>query len=214
MFGEIRTMINEKGDTFFVGKDVAEALGYSNPLKAIRDHVDADDKGMNDSFTPGGTQQVVVINESGLYSLILSSQLPQAKAFKHWVTAEVLPQIRQTGRYETTPRQLQELGEQAEYCQQVLQSIDCVTTTQVAKEMGMTAPELYRWLIAMQVIYWQSGEYMLYADYARMNLAKTRTHGRRNSMGIWHRERYLVWTEAGRKFLHDIFQQRRKEMEA
>ncbi|MBR4129499.1 MAG: phage antirepressor KilAC domain-containing protein, partial [Bacteroidaceae bacterium] len=62
-----------------------------------------------------------------------------------------------------------------------------------------------RWLIGMQVLYWQSGEYMLYADYARMALAKTRTHGRRDRMGVWHTERYLVWTEEGRKFLHEIF---------
>ena len=85
MFGEIRTMTNEKGEVFFVGKDVAQALGYNNPLKAIRDHVDEDDKGVNVSFTPGGKQKTTIINESGLYALILSSKLPQAKAFKHWV---------------------------------------------------------------------------------------------------------------------------------
>ena len=85
MFDEIRTMTNEKGEVFFVGKDVAQALGYNNPLKAIRDHVDEDDKGVNVSFTPGGKQKTTIINESGLYALILSSKLPQAKAFKHWV---------------------------------------------------------------------------------------------------------------------------------
>ena len=71
-------MTNEKGETFFVGKDVAEALGYANTLKAIRDHVDDEDKGVNEMFTPGGNQKVVIINESGLYSLVLSSKLPQA----------------------------------------------------------------------------------------------------------------------------------------
>ena len=99
VFGEIRTMTNEKGETFFVGKDVATALGYTNTLKAIRDHVDSEDKGVNEMVTPGGTQKVIFINESGLYSLILSSKLPQAKAFKRWVTCEILPQIRQTGGY-------------------------------------------------------------------------------------------------------------------
>ena len=203
-FGEIRTMTNEKGETFFVGKDVAMALGYSNPLKALRVHVDDEDKGVTEMGTPGGTQKITFINESGLYSLILSSKLPQARAFKRWVTSEVLPAIRRTGRYELLPQEVRLLGEQADYCQRVLQSVDCLTTTQIAKEMGMTGPDLYHWLIALGVIYWQSGQYMLYADYARMGLAKSRTRGRRNSMGVWHTSRYLVWTEEGRKFIHDV----------
>lgn len=84
---------------YFVGKDVAEVLGYSNPQKAIRDHVDDEDKGVNEMDTPGGKQNIAVINESGLYSLILSSKLPKAKEFKHWVTSEVLPSIRKHGMY-------------------------------------------------------------------------------------------------------------------
>ena len=205
VFGEIRTMTNEKGETFFVGKDVAKALGYSKPQNALRTHVDKEDKSTAPIQGTAYETRVIIINESGLYSLILSSQLEQAKAFKRWVTSEVLPQIRKTGRYELLPAEIKLLGEQAEYCQEVLRSVDCLTTTQIAKEMGMTGPELYRWLIGMQVLYWQSGEYMLYADYARMALAKTRTHGRRDRMGVWHTERYLVWTEEGRKFLHEIF---------
>ena len=198
-------MTNEKGETFFVGKDVAKALGYSKPQNALRTHVDKEDKSTAPIQGTAYETRVIIINESGLYSLILSSQLEQAKAFKRWVTSEVLPQIRKTGRYELLPAEIKLLGEQAEYCQEVLRSVDCLTTTQIAKEMGMTGPELYRWLIGMQVLYWQSGEYMLYADYARMALAKTRTHGRRDRMGVWHTERYLVWTEEGRKFLHEIF---------
>lgn len=98
-FGAIRTaQIN--GDVYFVGKDVAEILGYTNPQKAIRDHVDDDDKTVNDSFRVNGTA-VVLINESGLYSLILSSKLPKAKEFKHWVTGEILPTIRKHGAYMT-----------------------------------------------------------------------------------------------------------------
>ena len=205
VFGEIRTMTNEKGETFFVGKDVAKALGYSNTRDALNKHVDEEDKGTVAIRDTAYETRAVFINESGLYSLILSSQLEQAKAFKRWVTSEVLPAIRKTGRYELLPAEIKLLGEQAEYCQEVLRSVDCLTTTQIAKEMGMTGPELYRWLIGMQVLYWQSGEYMLYADYARMALAKTRTHGRRDRMGVWHTERYLVWTEEGRKFLHEIF---------
>ena len=96
-FGEIRTiMIND--EPYFVGKDVAEILGYTNPQKAIRDHIDEEDKTLNESFTVNGTKGVL-INESGLYSLILSSKLPNAKKFKHWITSEVLPTIRKTGGY-------------------------------------------------------------------------------------------------------------------
>ncbi len=204
-FGEIRTMTNEKGETFFVGKDVAMALGYSQPDKAVIRHTDEDDR-MKCTVTDnlGREQKMYIINESGLYSLILSSKLEQAKAFKRWVTSEVLPQIRKTGRYELGPKGLQLLATKADYCDEVLMSVSCHTMTQVAKELSMTAPELYRWLIALGVLYWQSGEYMLYADFARMSLSKTRTRSRRNRMGTWHTQRYIVWTEKGRKFLHDL----------
>lgn len=96
-FGSIRTVEINK-EPFLVGKDVAEILGYSNPQKAIRDHVDEEDKTLNESFTVNGTM-AVLINESGLYSLVLSSKLPTAKRFKRWVTSEVLPAIRKTGGY-------------------------------------------------------------------------------------------------------------------
>ena len=99
-FGEIRTMVDKKGEPWFVGKDVAKMLGYKKSRNALMAHVDADDK--KDALIQGplgGPQNMTIINESGLYSLILASKLPQAKAFKHWVTAEVLPQIRQTGGY-------------------------------------------------------------------------------------------------------------------
>ena len=97
-FGHIRGLKIE-GEPWFVGKDIAEALGYKNPQKAIRDHVDAEDKGVNELFTPGGKQNIAIINESDLYSLMLKSKLPGAKKFKRWVTSEVLPSIRKTGAY-------------------------------------------------------------------------------------------------------------------
>lgn len=103
-FGEVRTVtIND--EPWFVGKDVALVLGYQNPQKALRDHVDDDEKTVNDSFTVNGTQ-AILINESGLYSLILSSKLPGAKEFKRWVTSEILPSIRKHGAY-MTPETLQ-----------------------------------------------------------------------------------------------------------
>ncbi|MFR2137261.1 MAG: phage antirepressor KilAC domain-containing protein [Pseudoruminococcus massiliensis] len=98
-FGSIRTLEID-GEPYLGGTDVANILGYTNPQKAIRDHVDEEDKTVNDSFTVNGTR-CILINESGLYSLILSSKLPTAKQFKRWVTSEVLPSIRKTGMYAT-----------------------------------------------------------------------------------------------------------------
>ena len=97
-FGQIRTTMID-GQPFFVGKDVAEILGYANTRDAISRHVDNEDKGVAKCDTLGGGQELNVINESGLYSLILASKLPGAKRFKRWVTAEVLPSIRKSGGY-------------------------------------------------------------------------------------------------------------------
>ena len=99
-FGEVR-MIMQDNEPWFVGKDVATALGYTNPQKAIKDHVDDEDRTVNDSFTVNGTMGIL-INESGLYSLIFASKLDSAKKFKRWVTSEVLPTIRKTGEYSLT----------------------------------------------------------------------------------------------------------------
>lgn len=97
-FGSIRTM-TQGNEPWFVGKDVAELLGYANTPKAIRDHVDDEDKLTERIVLSGQCREAVLINESGLYSLILSSKLPTAKAFKRWVTSEVLPSIRKSGGY-------------------------------------------------------------------------------------------------------------------
>ena len=99
-FGAIRA-VEIDGEPWLVGKDVALALGYKNPQEAIRNHVDAEDKGVSEILTPGGTQKLPIINESGLYSLVLSSKLPQAKQFRRWITSEVLPSIRKHGAYVT-----------------------------------------------------------------------------------------------------------------
>lgn len=101
-FGTLRG-VEIDGESWLVGKDVAERLGYSNPQKAIRDHVDDEDKTVNESFTVNGTMGVL-INESGLYSLVLGSKLPNAKKFKRWVTSEVLPAIRKHGGYLTAEK--------------------------------------------------------------------------------------------------------------
>lgn len=99
-FGEIRT-VSIDNEPWFVGKDVAVALGYSDAAQAMRKRVDPEDKGVVETTTPGGKQNMTIINESGLYSLVLSSKLPSAKQFKRWVTSEVLPSIRKHGAYMT-----------------------------------------------------------------------------------------------------------------
>lgn len=112
-FGDIRTVTIEN-EPWFVGKDVATALGYSNPQKAVRDHISEEDRGVNEMDTPSGRQNLAIINESGLYALIFGSKLESAKRFKHWVTSEVLPAIRKTGAYQkpmTTDQKIQLLAQ-------------------------------------------------------------------------------------------------------
>ena len=233
-FGEIRTMVDEKGEPWFVGKDVARRLGYINHRKALRDHVDEEDRkdGVTIRDSIGRDQEATFINESGLYSLVLASKLPQTKAFKRWVTAEVLPQIRKTGGYiplkdqegrelsdleimcrammimkksiEQKEQLIADLQPKADYVDEVLDSVDCLTMTQVAKGLGMTVHDLTTRLLQDSIIYEQSGQYMLYAPFARRGLAATRTHTHRDLFGTVHTHTYLVWTEKGKKFIHEI----------
>lgn len=98
-FGQIRTVMRD-GEVWFVGKDVAEALGFTNSRDAIATHVFDDDKGVEIIDTLGGKQKMTAINESGLYALVFGSRLESAKRFKRWVTSEVLPAIRKTGSYD------------------------------------------------------------------------------------------------------------------
>ena len=227
-FGAIRTMSDEQGEPLFCGKDVARALGYKNPEKALRDHVSLEDKGVNEMVTPGGTQQAIFINESGLYSLILSSKLESAKRFKHWVTSEVLPSIRKQGGYivaradesdevilaralqimqatiQRRDEQIAELKPKADYADHVLESVSCYTTTQIAKGMGMTAYELNRILCQKGIQYGQSGQYMLYAPYARQGLAQNRTKTFYDLFGTLHTSTQLVWTERGKEFIYNL----------
>ena len=111
-FGSIRS-VEIDGEPWLVGKDVAQALGYTNPRKALADHVDEEDKRQEDGVTirdpMGREQNPTVINESGLYSLVLSSKLPGAKQFRRWVTSEVLPAIRKKGGYTKEPKSAMEM---------------------------------------------------------------------------------------------------------
>ena len=228
-FGAIRILSNEQGEPLFCAKDVAEALGYGNSREALRKHVDRDDVTKRDTIDSLGREQLTsFINESGLYSLILGSKLESARRFKHWVTSEVLPAIRKQGGYmvartdesdevimaralqimqatlERRDEQIAQLRPRAEYADHVLDSISCFTTTQVAKGLGMTAQELNRVLCQRGIQYGQSGQYLLYADYARKGLAQNRTHTYHDLMGTVHTSSSLVWTERGKRFIHNL----------
>ena len=228
-FGAIRTTSNEQGEALFCAKDVALALGYKRPEDAMAQHVENEDSVKHRVIDSLGRKRMATfINESGLYALILSSKLESARRFKRWVTSEVLPSIRKQGGYIATrngeteaeimqraieivqttlarrDEQIARLKPRADYADQVLDSITCITTTQLAKELGMTAQELNRRLCEMRIQYWQSGQYMLYADYARQGFAKSRTRKHTLKHGIVMTETYLVWTERGRDFIHRL----------
>ncbi|OTP27765.1 phage antirepressor KilAC domain-containing protein [Enterococcus mundtii] len=191
---EIRTvLVND--DPYFVGKDVAEVLGYSNTQKAILNHVDEEDKGVTKWDTLGGKQNMTIINESGLYSLILKSKLPNARKFKRWVTSEVLPTIRKTGSYTNVPQsfaqalrlaadleeknqlleqQIAEYEPKISYLDMILSSTDTVATSQIAADYGMSAIALNKVLNELGVQHKVSGQWILYRKH--MNQGYTKSH--------------------------------------
>lgn len=215
MFGEIRTLSNEKGETFFLGKDVAKALGYGQPDKAIVRHVDDDDRTFHtviDSL--GRRQKAFIINESGLYSLVLSSKLPQAKAFKRWVTSEVLPQIRKTGGYIPTKNmrtgEMLTEGEVVEEATKILQRTiarenlpadDCFTATEVAKSLDMNVKDMNHMLVSKGIMYWNGSRYKLTAKYAGCGYTSERNFHYHALKGDQKQRPYLVWTEQGKEFI-------------
>lgn len=231
-FGSIRT-VQIDNEPYFVGKDVAEILGYSNPQKAIRDHIDDEDKTLNESFTVNGTM-AVLINESGLYSLILSSKLPTAKKFKRWVTAEVLPSIRQTGTYMTAEtiekvlynpdmiigiaQQLKalqlenaqktqligELRPKANYVDMILNNKGLVTITQIAKDYGMSGKRMNSLLNSLGVQYKQSGQWLLYSKYHDLGYTHSKTIDIKRSDGRPDVVMETKWTQKGRLFIYDL----------
>ena len=318
-FGMVRMATDEKGEPWFCAKDLCDALGYKRADSAVKQHVKPSDAVKRRVARPAKNRfgvcegkmqvvQMIFVNESGFYALVLGSKLPSALMFKDWVTSVVLPQIRKTGGYipvnegeseeemirnaeqilratlkekenllEKQKKLLEEqkilmeeqksklhqqevqmgldkklIGEQDEeihrlneevndqmvrmaiqgqnvvalerqvdgllpkamYSDNVLDSVSCFTTTQVAKELGITAQELNRSLCSLHVQYYQSGQYMLYAEYAHMGLAKSRTKyrafmtpagdGTKRKVGKVVTNTYLVWTEKGRKFIHDL----------
>ncbi len=198
-FGKVRTLEIDN-EPWFVGKDVAEILGYSQPSVAIFKRVDSDDKGVSKMETPGGEQSVVIINESGLYSLILSSKIPTAKRFKRWVTSEVLPTIRKTGSYSVIPKDypsaLRALADQYEKNQKLLaentvmkpkaEYFDCLVDRNLLTNFRTTAKELHikqnqfiSWLLDNKFVYRDKKgslqPYSKYTDYFHIKESKSQT---------------------------------------
>ena len=229
-FGAIRTLTNEQGEPMFCLKDVCDVLDLRTPKVVQRLEDDVLSKyPIVDSL--GRTQQASFVNEDGLYDTILESRKPQAKLFRKWVTSEVLPSIRKNGGYmvvrpdesdeiilaralqimqatlQRRDEQIAMLKPRAEYADHVLDSISCFTVTQIGKELGMTGHDLNVLLCSHKIQYQQSGQYLLYADYARQGLAKNRTHSHRGHDGTLRTHTYLVWTERGRDFIHRLFNQ-------
>ena len=197
-FGEVRTMVIND-EPWFVGKDVASVLGYVFPRRALYNHVDEEDKTTVLIQHPGSNykSKTMFINESGLYSLILSSKLQQAKEFKRWVTSEVLPQIRKTGAYLTQ-----------DFCMRVLNAEGTVTTTQIAQDYGMTAHDLNQILVDMKLVYPCGGQLVLYARYKRRGYAKSETELYARYDGKAGARMVTRWTQTGRMWLYETLKKK------
>lgn len=225
-------------EPFFVGKDVAEILGYQNGNRDVNRHVDEEDRMGYRIGTPSrGEQTMTVINESGLYSLILGSKLPTVQKFKHWVTSEVLPTIRKHGAY-MTPAKIEEvltdpdtiiqlatqlkqeregrliaeqrIGEltpKADYCDRVLADKSLVTITQIAKDYGMSGRALNATLHDLGVIYKQGETWFLYAEYQKTGWTHSETIMVDKKDGTQKAVLNTKWTQKGRLGLYELLKQ-------
>ena len=227
-FGKVRA-VEVNGEPYFVGKDIADTLGYQNGSRDINRHVDEDDRHKFMIFDGNQDKETIIINESGLYSLILSSKLPKAKQFKRWVTSEVLPTIRKTGGYvnntdmfvntylpfaddntknlfrlqlETITQLNNKIEEQkpkVQYCEKVLNKDGLITTTMIAKDLGLTsAKKLNEILNANRIIYKQSNSWHPYADY---DWLITEGYADYQSYDVDKSNPILKWTEKGRQWI-------------
>ncbi len=228
-FGEVRTMVIN-GEPWFVGKDVAMMLGYANTKDALARHVDAEDKLGSGFTTSGQRREMTIINESGLYSLILSSKLPQAKEFKRWVTSEVLPQIRQTGGYipvskdddesaiqrkaidimnrtieQMKPKAVLALADEIigkELSEANRDAEDTLTATQVAKTFNMTVFNFNAVLRDLGIQYRRGGRWNISDDLADRDFVRLRTHVSYSLKGRKKVRTYMTWTMSGLHYLN------------
>lgn len=226
---DVRTVIINN-ELYFVGKDVAEVLGYTNPRQALKSHVDEDDKGVSKFDTLGGKQDLVIINESGMYSLVLSSKLPQAKEFKRWVTSEVLPAIRKHGMYATDQllndpdlaiaafqalkderakvvkleAELALVQEQARYFDIILESKGAVRVTQIAADYGMSARKFNAILHDLGIQYKVNGQWILYKKHIGKGYVDSSTFDYKDKNGQNQVNMTTTWTQKGRLFLYEL----------
>lgn len=230
-FGKIRGM-DVNGEPWFVAKDVTTALGYKNNRQAITSNVDVEDRGVHAVDTPSGTQNMQIINESGLYSLMILSKLPTAKMFKRWVTSEVLPSIRKHGAYITEitldeisanksaaeklfrelkaekaktrdmKEKLDASEPKCEFYDKVLQAEDLLPMTLIAKDYGMSATRLNAMLYAFGVQYKTHSG--TWVLYADyQDMGYTKTKTFVPYNELEHRARLtMYWTHTGREFLY------------
>ena len=199
-FGSVRT-IQIDNEPWFVAKDITDRLEYQNGRKAIADHVDEEDKGVTKCDTLGGSQNITIINESGLYSLVLSSKLPSAKKFRRWITSEVIPSIRRTGGYklpqtmsealrlyadelEKNAKLIEEnekMKPKAEFFDAVTDSKDAIPIGDVAKilDMGIGRNKLFEFLRDEKILMYNNQPYQKYIDqgYFRMVEQKFEKNG-------------------------------------
>lgn len=217
----VRTVtINDK--PYFVGKDVATILGYKRTADALKAHVDDEDK-LTRQFTDSGqSREMKVINESGLYSLILSSKLPSAKKFKRWVTSEVLPAIRKTGAYQAKPKdnypipatygealqlaatlqtKIEHDAPSLKYFHDQMRNPGLMTTTEIAKDYGWSARKLNKYLESKGVIYRQGNKWVIYQKYADKGYSQYEPFPYDNNKGV---KNNLKWTQRGKKFIYDL----------
>ena len=233
---EVRTVIVNE-EAYFVGNDVAKALGYSNYKNAITNHVDKEDKLSTQIEYAGQRRKVIAVNESGLYSLIFSSKLESARRFKRWITSEVLPAIRKHGIYATDnvieqtiqdpdyiitvltefkkekeqrmllQQQVGELKPKADYYDQILKSTKLITVNAIAKDYGMSAQALNKILHDLKVQFKQSGQWLLYAKYHDKGYTHSEPHRYVKKDGTEDFSLHTKWTQKGRIFLYYLLKE-------
>lgn len=234
---QVRT-VTINGEPYFVGKDVADVLGYNDTNQAVRKHVDDEDKLTRQFDGSGQKRNMTIINESGLYALILGSKLPQAKEFKRWVTSEVLPTIRKHGAYLTDSKieevllspdtiinlatqlkneraekeqlniELEEARKQTSYLDLILQTKDQLTTTQIAQDYGMSASKFNQLLKDLRIQRKVNSQWVLYKQYLGKGYIASRTFEYIGRDDRCHSKITTVWTQLGRKFLYDVLKER------
>lgn len=223
---EVRSLLLNN-EPWFVGKAVAEVLGYAKPLNAIAQHVDKDDslkQGLTDSL--GRQQKTIFVNESGLYALIFGSKLESAQKFKRWVTSEVLPALRKTGQYQVKElsgqelmakalieaqnvlaakdKVIEEMKPKASYYDVILNCNGLLATSVIAKDYGWSAIRLNEYLHKKGIQFKQGKTWLLYQKYATEGYASTKTHEHLGNDGTNHANVHTYWTQKGRRFIYDL----------